>query len=169
MKADNQLLHQDSFSKHHLKTHGHASGSNKTKIYIVWRNMKSRCLNQSATDYPNYGGRGITICERWINSFANFLADMGIQPSPKHTIERRDSNGNYEPSNCRWATQKEQGNNRRNNVFIEHDGMRKTISQWAEYAGIGMKTLHQRISDGWDFRTAITKPVKKCRSPITAS
>lgn len=84
-----------------------------TLVYRVWRSMKYRCSNPRAKDYPDYGGRGIKVCERWLNSFENFLADLGPRPTPQHSIERLDNDGNYEPGNCVWATKQEQNRNRR--------------------------------------------------------
>lgn len=109
--------------------------SNEDRTYRSWCRMKTRCLNKNHQDYENYGGRGIIICERWLNSFENFLADMGKRPL-KMTLDRIDVNGNYEPSNCRWATSEQQCNNTRTNVFIQWNGKTQTIMQWSKELGI---------------------------------
>lgn len=93
-----------------IKKHGE---SHKTVEYQTWKGMKQRCSNSNNSHYKNYGGRGIIVCERWLNSFDNFLEDMGRKPTPQHSIDRIDVNGNYEPSNCRWATPYEQRMNQR--------------------------------------------------------
>jgi hypothetical protein len=93
-------------------------GLYKTEGYYSWYNMKQRCYNSNLKRYEDYGGRGIKICDRWLNSFENFLTDMGEKPTPQHSIDRIDVNGNYEPSNCRWATPKEQRINQRKNISI---------------------------------------------------
>jgi hypothetical protein len=95
-----------------------AHGYSQTPEYQIWRLMKRRCYNPKNKDYHNYGARGITVCERWKDSPASFIEDMGQRPSAKHSIDRIDSNGNYEPSNCRWATMAEQQNNKRTCVMI---------------------------------------------------
>lgn len=93
--------------------HGEASGTRPTPEYTCWKGMKKRCVNPNFIDFEHYGGRGIKVCERWIDSYDNFLSDMGRKPSAAHSIDRINVNGNYEPSNCRWATQSQQNGNRR--------------------------------------------------------
>lgn len=131
--------------------------------YNVWLSMKQRCYNPNVFGYERYGGRGITICERWLNSFENFLADMGERPSSEYSIDRIDGDKGYEPSNCRWATKKEQGNNRCTNLRIEWRGEVKTVAQWAEelYPSIGVsrKTLYERLRKGWPVEKAFTEPL----------
>jgi hypothetical protein len=128
----------------------------RTTTYAIHRSMLARCTNPNCKDYPRYGGRGISVCERW-KSFDNFLADMGKRPEGL-TLERNDVNGNYEPSNCRWATQKEQQRNRRTNVFVTHDGITATVAEWAERTGLERKTLEYRIRVGWAPARALTTP-----------
>jgi len=102
-----------------------------TSIYKTWQGMKERCSNPGHKDYHNYGGRGIKVCDRWLESFENFYADMGDKPQGM-TLDRIEVNGNYEPNNCRWASHTEQGQNRRNNVRLTYNGETKTLRQWAE-------------------------------------
>lgn len=125
--------------------------------YSSWSGMKDRCLNPDCKNYPKYGGRGITVCERWINSYEDFLADMGRRPTPKHSIDRYPNNdGNYEPTNCRWATVKEQANNRSSNHLLKHEGQTHSISTWAEIKGIGKTTIRERLRRGWAVHAALT-------------
>ena len=119
--------------------------------------MIERCTDDKSKDFQNYGGRGITVCERWL-SFENFLADMEPTFTPGLTIERKDVDGNYEPTNCCWATTKEQGRNKRKSVFIETPWGRMTIAEAAERAGINRATLKTRLLQlGWPFEKAILK------------
>ncbi len=107
--------------------------------------MKQRCLNKRATNYSNYGGRGITICQRWIDSFKNFISDMGRRPTSKHSIERKNNNIGYSKRNCIWALRKVQNNNRRDNRIIRYKGQLKTLAQWSSIVGINYETLRNRL------------------------
>ena len=124
--------------------HGYCPKYNETKVYRCWSSMLGRCRNQNQKKYPDYGARGITICERWLESFQNFLDDMG-EPPIGLTLDRIDVNGNYCPENCRWATRKEQANNRRSNHSLTYNGKTQNISQWAKEIGIRDATLRARI------------------------
>lgn len=103
----------------------------KHPLYATWRGMRQRCISPTCKDYPHYGGRGIRVCERWLNSFNNFVADMGPRPSNKHTIDRIDNSKDYEPGNVRWATRAEQSLNRRCTRFRTINGVTKSRAQWA--------------------------------------
>jgi hypothetical protein len=124
------------------KTHGEC----KTVEYRCWYHMKTRCYNKNANRYKNYGGRGIKVCDRWLHSYENFLADMGRKPTQKHSIDRIDVNGNYESNNCRWATTKEQGENTTTNVYYYFNGEKKTITQIAQNVGMDRKVLWARVN-----------------------
>ena len=114
--------------------------------------MKARCMNNSAPAFADYGGRGIKVCARWAGAdgFERFLADMGRRPSDGYSIERIDNNGNYEPANCRWATAKEQGRNKRTNRLLTYRGVTKTLIEWAEDMSIRYCTAYARMRNGWD-------------------
>lgn len=147
------------FQKEHAgeqaRTHGHAAHGKRSPEFQTWVNMKSRCLNPAQTGYEYYGERGIKICDRWLHSFENFFADMGPKPSPKHTIERKDTNGDYEPTNCIWATYTEQNRNRRVTVKIE--GV--PVTAIAEKMGVNAATLRSRRDRGWNDSDTITRPI----------
>ena len=138
--------------------HGHASHVARTKVYRAWIGMMSRCSNPNAQSYKHYGGRGISVCERW-RVFENFLADMG-EPSAGLSLDRYpDQNGNYEPGNCRWATWLEQENNRRNNRWVTWNGQDLTLAQLIRLTGINERTFHARLRRGWSLEQAVTIPV----------
>lgn len=129
-------------------------GPDERRTYHIWKMMKARCQNPTG-NYQNYGARGIAVAPEW-EDYATFRNDMGVCPTGM-SIEREDNNGNYEPSNCRWATRVEQSNNRRSSVFITHDGETKTVAQWAKWAGIGYNTLWKRIERGCSFSDSLKK------------
>ncbi len=121
-----------------------------------------RCFNEDRPYYKNYGGRGITVCQRWQDSFENFLEDMGKKPFPNYSIERIDTNGNYEPLNCRWANQIEQQRNKRSNVIYVLGARGATLPEWEEILGIPADTMRARIEVyGWTVEEALTTPVDK--------
>jgi len=132
--------------------------------YCAWRGMRKRCRNPNNADWARYGGRGISICERW-DSFANFFADMGLKPSPKHSLDRINPNGNYEPENCRWATAMEQANNRADkNKKFTLDGITLTQSEWARRIGITRHSLRDRLNNGWTIERALKTPPIRSRN-----
>lgn len=124
----------------------------------AWRNMKDHCLNSNNPMYKYYGKRGIKICNRWINSYKNFIKDMGYKPSPLYSLDRINVNGNYEPWNCRWATMKQQTSNRRNNRLFTYKGVTKHLDDWANESSIGFSTFKTRIYRGWEFSKAFITP-----------
>lgn len=149
--------------KNHFSTHGMSD----TRIYNIWSGMKSRCNYPRNVEYQNYGGRGICVCQEWDSSFESFYkwaAENGY--SDDLTIERIDNDRGYSPDNCRWATYKEQANNRRGLRKITYKGETKTISDWAREYGMSHETLRYRLDvSGWDIEKALTTEVKKYAKP----
>ena len=141
---------------------GYYRNGTRSAEYIAWANMIQRCTDPHATRFAEYGGRGVTVCERWM-MFDNFLADMGPKPGPEYSIERIDNAGNYEPGNCRWATIREQTRNRRSNVRIEFGGVTRVLTDWAAELGIDPGTLQSRLKRGWPVERALTMPTAKVR------
>lgn len=130
-------------------------GGSGTSEFKSWDGMRQRCSNPNDANFARYGGRGIRICERW-ESFEAFLSDMGTKPSPKMSIDRINNDGNYEPSNCRWATSEEQARNRRSNKLLSFDGKTMVLREWASVYGIAHQTLNWRIGKGWEVGRALT-------------
>ncbi len=121
-----------------------------------WRSMIQRC-SPGSVDFPYYGARGITVCEQWRHSFATFFADMGLRPTPQHSLDRIDNNGNYEPGNCRWATRTEQMRNTRGVRLLTHDGLTLPVSVWSEKTGISQYTINSRLNLlGWSADRTLT-------------
>ena len=132
------------------KTHGMAGA----RIYRLWNNMLQRCSNPKLDAYPYYGGRGIEVCERW-KTFENFYEDMG-DPPVSFTLDRTDNAKGYSKDNCRWVNRKTQGNNRRSNVILEHNGERRTIAEWGDLTGLGRHLISHRLRRGWTVGQALT-------------
>ena len=130
-----------------------------TRLYSIWKGMRSRCQNPQNPAYPDYGGRGIAVCPSW-DDFSNFLADVGAPPSHA-TLDRIDNDGPYSPENCQWTTKERQANNRRSTTMIEHDGNVMSLADWARYTGIPYFTLRRRIFVArWPVAKALTAPVR---------
>jgi len=134
----------------------------------IYKHMKQRCSNINETSFNNYGARGIKICNRWLQSFENFYEDMGPAPSNKHSIDRINNDGNYEPSNCRWATVAENNRNKRTTHFITYKNKTQCVTDWSNELGISSYALFARLRNGWTEEEALTIPVggrrKKCQS-----
>lgn len=138
----------------------HQGGLSASPEYGAWQNMKLRCLKPNHPQYHNYGARGISIHPEWIESFAAFLQDVGLRPSPQHSLERIDVDGNYEPGNVTWETAKAQARNRRSSLRIAIDGEVKSLPEWAAIYGLSRKTIEWRIKNGWDPAKAVITPRK---------
>lgn len=121
------------------RKHGHTRGGamgRQTPEYTAWSRMKDRCYNPNTERFKHYGGRGIKVCARWLESFENFFADMGLRPSSKHSLDRREVDGDYEPNNCRWATVREQSRNKARTIYVERAGSTVPLVQAIEDAGL---------------------------------
>jgi hypothetical protein len=136
-------------------THGEGDAHGGSAEHGVWTGMLNRCRNPKVKSYADYGGRGITVCERWLK-YENFLADMGRRPSPKHEIDRKDSNGNYELRNCHWATRIQQARNKRTTIRVLLDDIDLTVPEWAEITGLKAGTIRKRLRDGWGALDALS-------------
>lgn len=130
----------------------------RPRTYSIWANIKSRCFNPNFPRYSDYGGRGITICDEWRDSYETFYKDVGEPPSSKHTLDRINNDGNYEPSNVRWATVIEQNQNSRRAVQVEINGTTKCISEWCRTIGLAYTTYKQRRRTGWSIEKALSTP-----------
>lgn len=146
--------------------HGHRMSG--TPIYRVWASMRRRCEDPAVKAYPAYGGRGIKVCDRW-QSFEHFYADMGERPSPAHSLERLDNDGDYCPENCVWATREVQVRNKRSTRLIMANGETLHLAEWARRLGCGPAAILSRIGSGMSEADAVTKPVpERPNSRLTA-
>lgn len=141
-------------SKFIQKWNLHSKDPKVRKTYKAWNNMHTRCYDPKHKSYPNYGGRGVRVCERWLNNFDNFVVDMGLAP-PHTSLDRYDTEGMYDPFNCRWATIKEQANNTRQNVYVIFQGRKMTATQLAEKFNMPPSRLLMRLRRGWPLDRAL--------------
>lgn len=135
-------------------------GLSRTPEYRAWQTMRLRCTNPNNAAWPNYGGRGIAICEAWRDNPAQFYRDMGQKPSPLHEIDRIDNDGPYSPENCRWVLRKANDRNRRSNRLLTHAGETLTVAEWVERTGIGSSLIFYRIKAGWATDRILTTPAR---------
>lgn len=155
-----------------LMSNRHASHHmTSTKEYRAWCHMKERCYRPACKEYRNWGARGIKVCDRWLNSFENFFADVGPAPSARHSLDRfPNAEGNYEPGNCRWATQKMQMRNTRETKFLTYHSIRRPLREWAEMLNVSPLTLWSRVNRGWPDDEVIGRPFndgrRLVRSPV---
>lgn len=140
-----------------LTTHGKSN----TRTFRIWDNILGRCTRPRNDRYKDYGGRGITVCQQWQDSFAQFLADMGDCPSPKHEIDRIDNNAGYSPENCHWVTRRENVMNRRNTLWVLPLGVRMTMDDCAKLFNVSRITLRLRLRAGWNLAKALMLPKQK--------
>jgi|SRR3990167_1062818 len=165
MSTGNRTNHRKGIA-HEWYKHGGAIGD-KRPIYNAWRDMRRRCNNPNYRTYKWYGRRGIKVCDRWddpLEGFPNFLADLGYKPSPQHSLDRIDNNGDYSPENCRWTTQKMQSRNMSRNRLVTIDGRTECVTDWCLEYGADPKVVWTRIGRGWNEIEAITTPLKFHRS-----
>lgn len=142
------------------RTHGQAG----KPLYKSWQNMKNRCYNKKVRQYKDYGGRGITVCDEWRDSFAAFES-WAMSSGYKNglTVDRIDNDGNYCPENCRWITKQEQQSNKRNNHTAQIDGVSRTLTEWAKIYGVRPSVVNWRVNNGWDIKQALETPVKHAK------
>ena len=160
------------YSKEHPAHQIH--GMSNTRFFKIWMSMKYRCYNRNSEDYKNYGGRGIKVCDRWLELFTNFKEDMYesyLAHVDKYgekdtSIDRIDADGNYCKENCRWATQETQQNNRRNNHLVEYNNEVHTLAEWGKLFNISSLTILDRLIRNWDVESAITTPVQNNKEKV---
>lgn len=150
------------YAKTRYITHGFSKRSGITVEYTAWAAMKDRCYNRNnVKNYKDYGGRGIIVCDEWLHDFSKFLKDMGLKPTSKHSLDRKNVNGNYCKENCRWATQEEQANNTRTNKYITYKNKTQTLSQWCRELNLKYRTISRRLTDRWTVERAFETTVRQ--------
>ena len=144
----------------HFEQRRNGKGIAHTPTYLSWASMKRRCYDKNFKQYKDYGGRGVTVCDRWLESIENFIEDMGERPEGC-TLDRIDTDGNYCKENCKWSTKSEQVRNRRANFNITIDGETKCLEDWCIQYGINRSTVYSRLVRNWDIKKALTTPINK--------
>jgi hypothetical protein len=144
--------------------HGELVAGGRTPEWDAWASMRARCENKEHAAYARYGGRGITVCEAW-SSFEAFLRDMGRRPTSGHSLDRINNDDGYGPTNCRWATKREQNRNRRSNVLLTHDGRTMCLVEWAETLGVTPEVIGARLSRGLTASESLTRPFRSRAAP----
>ncbi len=147
--------------------HGAAKRLFRLSEYTTWKAMIQRCENPNNNSYYRYGGRGIIVCQRW-KSFQNFFSDMGKKPFQKFTLDRINNDGNYEPSNCRWADYLTQANNSSQNIILTFNGTSAGISAWSKICGLPSRLIRERVNHGWTVARSLTQPTQKQRKKYAA-
>lgn len=135
-------------------------GLSYTPEYRAWQTMRLRCTVPSNPAYADYGGRGITVCQRWLTSVENFVADMGPKPGPRYELDRKDNSKGYDPDNCRWATRTVNCRNRRSNRWVQFQGRRMVLVEAIELSGVPLATVYKRLENGWAEDEALTTPAR---------
>ena len=138
--------------------HGHCAAYAESPEYVAWKAMIARCERPGSISYRYYGGRGIRVCAKWKRSFEAFLEDVGLKPSPAHSIDRINNEGHYEPGNVRWATRREQRRNLRSNRWLTIRGVTQCLADWATEAGISRRCLYHRLKRGWPMDELLESP-----------
>lgn len=160
--SSNSLLQNGSNSCGCLRKEIHSThGMSKTRQYRCYMSMMKRCFDTKNERYKDYGGRGVTVCDKWNRGFEFFWEDMRKSYNNNLTLDRINVNGNYSKENCRWSTPKQQSNNTRNNIKITYNGETKTISEWAEILNIKTNTLRCRYKRGWNIERLMEQPIQK--------
>lgn len=151
---------RNEISARRLKTHGETLHGYRSREFRTWEAMIARCTNPKDSNWPRYGGRGITVHPAWRDSFEVFLRDAGRRPSPRHSLDRYpNNNGNYEPGNVRWALPKDQARNMRSNRILEIDGVKRCVADWAEISGINAHCIDERLRHGRSPKDAVFSPI----------
>lgn len=146
-----------------MARHTRKHGLSYTPEYRAWQQLRLRCTDPKHAAYPNYGGRGITVCAAWLDSPEAFYRDVGPKPSPAHELDRIDNDRGYEPGNCRWVLRKENDRNRRSNRHLVIDGERRTLAEWCERFARPRDTVRKRLEAGWSHDAAVKTPVRPKR------